>query len=160
MGLIHSTSIEALFERLTQSAGSCGRTASFTLPWLNHIAKDELELYCLNRLSGQRVMKIQAHILSCGRCQVRVMDELDVLEDIRYALKVMPPNRFANELEAQDLKCRRRSHHRLAYRHTVIGGSRRRWARHARGPGVAAVVPGVARPSAFPPDLTEAHCKP
>jgi hypothetical protein len=62
---------------------------------VSHPKEDDIELYCLGRLSGAESARFDSHIFACPICQVRVLLEEDFIEALDSTVEVMqcPMNR-------------------------------------------------------------------
>jgi hypothetical protein len=56
-------------------------------PGVQHVADDEIEMYCLGRTTSQELAPIERHLLSCSYCLNRAQAELEYIDSLRAALR-------------------------------------------------------------------------
>jgi hypothetical protein len=54
-----------------------------------HPSEDEIERYCMGKLSEEAASQIEAHVYGCSECLVHMLETDDFLDAIRPALRRM-----------------------------------------------------------------------
>jgi anti-sigma factor RsiW len=55
-------------------------------PSAGHIPEEHLEAYALGKLADQDAVELNAHVLDCDECCLRLVEEAQFIEALRYAL--------------------------------------------------------------------------
>ncbi|HXP85895.1 MAG TPA: hypothetical protein VN841_14320 [Bryobacteraceae bacterium] len=55
-------------------------------PRMGHIPEEELEAYALGKSSDEDALHLEAHLLACDECCLRLVHEAQFIEALRYAL--------------------------------------------------------------------------
>jgi anti-sigma factor RsiW len=56
-------------------------------PGVQHVADDDIEMYCLGRATSQELAPIERHLLDCSYCLNRAQAELEYIDSLRAALR-------------------------------------------------------------------------
>jgi hypothetical protein len=56
---------------------------------MRHPVEEQIEMYCLGRVSGEEAANIDLHILACHLCQVRVLLEEDFIAALNSTVDVV-----------------------------------------------------------------------
>ena len=56
-------------------------------PGVEHVADDDIEMYCLGRATSKELAPIERHLLSCPYCLSRAQWELEYIDSLRAALR-------------------------------------------------------------------------
>jgi anti-sigma factor RsiW len=57
---------------------------------VEHVSKEDIELYSLGRLTEPAISRVETHLLVCERCRSRVTEEDAYIQGMRSALRDVP----------------------------------------------------------------------